>query len=898
MRNNNGASIRKLSNRSLKNNRMRNFFAVLAILLTGILFTAVFSLTGGAMQIAQEETMREVGGKFHAGLKAATRQQYEKVAADPLVKEIGYNIMIGVADNFIKRQAELRYLPEERWLADMFITLEEGRMPEEENEIVVDTFILDELGLPYELGEKIPLRFAFMGETVEEEFQVCGWYQGDTVAHASELFLSERYWTKLRGAYTDEDFKRWGEEHPEDKDVGLLAVNLYFDKAKDLEDKIRTVIQNAGYEPETELAYGVNWAYMSSRIESVDPFTLLVLISAVAVILLTGYLIIYNIFQISVINDIRFYGLLKTIGATKKQIRRLVRRQAMLLSVAGIPIGLLFGYGIGTLALPFMLSFMDYSGMEISMRFQPWILACSAGFSAFTVFLSSRKPGRIAGSVSPIEAVKYTEDGGPGRRMTLKKKRRSVGKRGGGFSAVSMALSNLGRSRRTTAVVITAISLSIILLAVVMTAVGSFRIDRFIEQRIAGDFMLGSVNVLGGARGGDVSVEPDFLELADAQEGVEGRQEMWVRYATWLQADGQAREQLQKLYEEDRLRRDIYSEEGLQKLLQGEKPIDGNCYGYSEALLDHIQVLEGTLDKEKFRTGKYLLLTRILGGEFLPPEEHVYHPGDTVTVERVGKDSVTHEITDAGGELIDVTYENLEEKQYEVMAIVELPFSMGTGRHSPNGCDMILPLSELGVAEAGENGINLPEEKQGEGYAHRFAVSYQVREEDQAAFGEAVKAYTERNPQMCYLTKEALRGEFEGMVTVIATIGTALAGVIALIGILNFINAIVTEILSRRREFAMLQSIGMTEDQLQKTLIWEGVSYVAISGVISFVVGSVLAWLVLRALNGVILFFEYRFRILPFVIMLPVLLLVAALAPVICYRQLRRKSIVERLREE
>ena len=76
MRNNNGASIRRLSNRSLRNNRMRNLFAVLAIVLTGILFTATFSLAGGAMQVAQEHTMREVGGKFHAGLKAATRKQY------------------------------------------------------------------------------------------------------------------------------------------------------------------------------------------------------------------------------------------------------------------------------------------------------------------------------------------------------------------------------------------------------------------------------------------------------------------------------------------------------------------------------------------------------------------------------------------------------------------------------------------------------------------------------------------------------------------------------------------------------------------------------------------------------------------------------------------------------
>ena len=86
MRNNNGASVRRLSDRSLRNNRMRNIFAVAAIALTGILFTAVFSMTGGAMQAIQESTMREVGGRYHAGLKAVTGEQYEKVCEDPSVR--------------------------------------------------------------------------------------------------------------------------------------------------------------------------------------------------------------------------------------------------------------------------------------------------------------------------------------------------------------------------------------------------------------------------------------------------------------------------------------------------------------------------------------------------------------------------------------------------------------------------------------------------------------------------------------------------------------------------------------------------------------------------------------------------------------------------------------------
>ena len=112
MKNNNGAAVKKLSSRSLRHNRTRNLFAVLAIILTGMLFTAVFSLLGGVIQVTEESTMREVGGRAHAGLKGATAEQYEKIISDPLVKRSDYNILIGVAENTLKRSGEVRYLPE------------------------------------------------------------------------------------------------------------------------------------------------------------------------------------------------------------------------------------------------------------------------------------------------------------------------------------------------------------------------------------------------------------------------------------------------------------------------------------------------------------------------------------------------------------------------------------------------------------------------------------------------------------------------------------------------------------------------------------------------------------------------------------------------------------------
>lgn len=165
----------------------------------------------------------------------------------------------------------------------------------------------------------------------------------------------------------------------------------------------------------------------------------------------------------------------------------------------------------------------------------------------------------------------------------------------------------------------------------------------------------------------------------------------------------------------------------------------------------------------------------------------------------------------------------------------------------------------------------------------------------QAAFESAVRAYTDSHTEMGYVSKDSLRGEFENMVTVIAAIGITLASVVALIGMLNFINAIVTGIISRRREFAMLQSIGMTNRQLLKTLVFEGISYIAISGIIGFLLGGLLSWFILNALNQMLLFFEYRFQILPYAAILPLLVAVAVLAPYFAYRNVNKKSVVERL---
>ena len=250
MKNNNQKVIKKLSQRTMKQSRMRNFFAVAAICLTTLLFTAVFSMGFGMMQMIQEQTMREVGGKFHAGLKGVTMEQYEKISKDAEVASSSYNILLGQADNLKKRQAEIRMPGSLEEIEGAFVNLEEGTYPKQETDVVMDTITLKELKINPRIGATVHLEYTFMGEKIQDDFTLCGWYQGDEISHASQVYISEAYWNQVKGNYTETDFQKNYENTGNIQ--GLVNGNLYFKNSKNIEDKVVAAIEHAGYTPESD----------------------------------------------------------------------------------------------------------------------------------------------------------------------------------------------------------------------------------------------------------------------------------------------------------------------------------------------------------------------------------------------------------------------------------------------------------------------------------------------------------------------------------------------------------------------------------------------------------------------------------------------------------------------
>jgi len=179
-----------------------------------------------------------------------------------------------------------------------------------------------------------------------------------------------------------------------------------------------------------------------------------------------------------------------------------------------------------------------------------------------------------------------------------------------------------------------------------------------------------------------------------------------------------------------------------------------------------------------------------------------------------------------------------------------------------------------------------------------MSYAFNAADASEAEMEAFLKHYTETvSPLMDYDSKAVQVTEFNGMRNLILSVGGILSAMIGLIGILNFVNSMLTSIITRRREFAMLQSIGMTKRQFRSMLCLEGLYYAVGTIVLSLTLGILSSLFIVRGLAGGLWFFSYQFVIMPLAICCPIFILISLLIPNIACSGAMKESVVERLRE-
>ena len=847
----------------------RSLITVTAIALTSLLFTTIFTIASSVLYSTEQSNFRQVGGYEHGGFKYLTKEQAEELKDDPLIREYGLRHMLGMAadDVFRKSQVEVSY-KDAATARFNYNTPDVGRLPAEHtDEAAADTQVLSLLGVPAEIGTQFTVTIEADGVRTAQTFTLSGYWKADAAMPSYNILLPD--------SRVDEIL---AEIEPERLHISYETdawfLDVMFADASHIEDDLNAVLQRHGYVAAERnglggryISTGVNWGYLGAQFSgTADTSTVLSVAFLLLLIAAAGYLIIYNIFQISVSADIRFYGLLKTIGTTGRQLKRIVLLHALTLSAAGIPAGLLLGYGIGALLLPVILSETTLEHYDLSAS--PLIFVGASAFSLATVLLSCRRPRRMASKVSPVEAVRYTEN-----TVSHGRRSRRAGRQGGA-SLAAMAWANLGRSRKKTAVTVLSLSFSVVLLTLTVTIVRGFDLETYVSSQIQTDFHVAEASYYqpGNLLSAIGAVPEDVIAMLNDRGGIT---DGGCTYTDESAGEGYGVTIVDDDPESFFRRNQSYQlagitdEESRQTYLNIRQNEDGtystltNSYGMEPFCLDQLTVLEGSLEP-LYTDGHYAAA--------VVREDDYGNPMWKLRWAGVG-DQVTLRYESPSRPAEDVTY--------EIAATVVIP----------------TPLSKryFGLPELVVNSEDYTSHL---GTAAALYYVFDMEPDAVQDMDSFLAAYTSgAGADYDYESRLTAEKSFEDLRNTFLLAGAALSLIIGLIGVLNFLNTILTGINVRRREFAVLQSVGMTGRQLKRMLGLEGVFYAVAALALSFAVVVASAPLMSAFLDSMFWFFRYRFTITPAVALTPLLILLGVATPRVVYRLAMRRPIVERIRD-
>ena len=458
--NRNKRAIKKVEKGMMKANRIRNTFAVLAVVLTTFMITTVFSLGINYMQNMELSGVRTAGTNADVTLNAPTNEQEQQIRSLDYVKIIGARYMVGSAiqTNSEGRESSIviQYYDETEWEQHFkeAISNIHGSYPTKENEIMLSKDALAQLGITDPtLQMEIPLSYYDKDGEQQEIFLLSGWFHSYT--GTGMAFVSESYCTNA--GYTLQE-------------NGTLSLTL-------------NKMPGDFYQIQKDISLNDNQYFNGSvSMSSSNGSMIVMVILLVLFIVGSGYLLIYNVLYISISKDTRFYGLIKTIGTTQKQIKWLVKMQAFKFACIGIPVGVVLAATVSFALVPLFLQ-QGYeqgrSSMDAVVFFHPAIFILSIIFSAATVWMACNAPAKAAAKISPVEALHF--------QNFAPKKTKSRNSANGGNLYV-MAFHNVFRDKKRAVLVFLSLFMGTVTILGVNGILGSINGKNYVDKYMKYDF--------------------------------------------------------------------------------------------------------------------------------------------------------------------------------------------------------------------------------------------------------------------------------------------------------------------------------------------------------------------------------------------------------------------------
>lgn len=851
-----------LAGRSFRASRMRNLIATSAIILTTILFTTVTTVGMGATGSITLTMQMLKGSRSDGDFHNMTAEQYAALEDADFIREYGLRMPVGFLEDTPRHNIEFDVLDPVQ--ADLtFCMPVHGSVPKAENEIVTSDTALRDLGVEPEVGADVTISFTAHGREYQLDMVVSGWFEA-TSEQISMMWAG----TAFRDAHPD----IFEYTYDRDRDMaGTYYSDFIATSTAGLQENLDHWVRQMGGDPDA-----ANSDHLSATINTVtnpalDPTTLLLVAVMIALFVLCGYLLIYNVFDIAVMQEIRRYGLYRTVGMSKRQVKKLINLQAVWLSCIGIPLGLLIGYFVGKAALPYMMRTLSssYENIAIHVDPSPIVFVGAAVLAAFTVFLSTRKPIRAAADIPPIEAFRYVETAG-GRKTTRKST--------AGTSLFRLAWADLGRNKRRFAFIVASLSLCVILLNCIGITADSVDIEKQVSYSIRTDFTVVnalSKNILKGFTRREHGLGQEVIDAVNAQPGVKGASAIYKNTLDDKNVTYDFPVGFDLIGTDEETGIDYAStKDGIVFNLGDDGHALCNVYGMEETALARMDIQEGEADAhklyEKMVNGEGVLVGVMsdMGTSIMEPALDLLEVGDIITVFKNGG------------------------------PMMELPV---LAKAALTGDDTEIRYTANGPFEVGRDGLflYLPTCVYTEIYDEPviYKYSFDVEEGQQDPMRGFLEDYvTNVDPSLGYASAEEARQDAATTRTMLQFVGGLIGSIFGAVGVLNLINTIITSILTRRHEFAIMQSIGMTAKQLTRMMIWESVYYAIGVCIVGLLLSVILAFTVVKTLIGDIWYFTFHFTLVPVVTVCILLLIAAAVLPVIALKVFNKGSIVEKLR--
>lgn len=931
-----------LTLKNLKLNRKRTIVTIVGIILATALLSALVTLVS-SFQYSMIEYQKQKGGDFHVKFSGVKMSELSEFKNNRNIESTFETMGMGFAKlngckNEDKPYAYVMATDEAGFEKGCF-NLIEGRMAKNEDEIVIPRHLKTNGRIDIKVGDEITLDIGkrydsntesvisencayeheaeTLTDTVTKRYKVVGIMErpgygmedysaaGYTVVTYSDELAAIDNGTKSEASEADTTltvYSRYTQKALRNKDAvtaDIIGVDeKLFEKANDSSvemsaeesDRFLKEMENAKYD-----IYINGFLISYECVFPIDgTFKALFTVAAVValIIILTSVYCIKNSFNISITEKIRQYGMLASVGATRRQIKSSVKTEAAMLGVVGIPVGTMSGI-LASLILVKVVNALSAGWLNFALSFHTSLpaLILAVILSIATIYFSATGSARRAAKVTPLEAIRNTKEI---KIKSVKLKTPAIIGRIWGIGGV-ISYKNIKRNNkkyRTTVTSIVICSVTFIVISYFMSM--AFSVVGMSYASV--DYNIG-INM-------SCKKDLDIEKLSELVSGIEGVEDYLVGAGYYFDVDKpeytkEYGEYCGQLYDDS----EDVSQEFLITVLN-DKSYDkyASDAGIKNADTGAILVNKGTFDVYNEKSSKYVKeemeLYKYKAGDTIECGYNVYDDAssDDNAVEGDTESSTEINTEDNSGYVDEETINKGVRKTVDV-TIAGVTDKVPTC-YNGYGNTSLLFMNQKGFESLWADGKSGNEFKPGNAIYSAYVVAENADE-----YQDTFEKETEENPEYSQISfyvsnmDKQMRDE-KSLFTLLGVFAYGLIVVIALIGITNIINTLSTGMELRSREFATLRSIGMTDKQFVGMVRLESVFISVKALVIGVPLGILISYLLCVMMNRMddAIIYELPYKAIILCIVVVIMLIYAIMK--LSMTKLRHNNIIETIKNE